>query len=238
MQPPAPLLSIVVPALAPDDELRRCLDSVRIACGADRACEIVLVVPQAAVAEASRRFPDVKVRAERRRGIYGAMNDGIDASSGRYLYFLGKDDIVLPTLREVLAILEAEAPDLVSCDVYWGSRGVFRGTPARLLLLTRNLCHQGIVYRRELFAEHGRFVRAMRVQADHYFNIRVLWSTRGARVRYVRAPLAWYSGAGFSSRKVDPVFWRLYPLILRKHVGWWASLAVSLGRVARGKRSA
>jgi glycosyltransferase involved in cell wall biosynthesis len=232
------LLSVIIPALEVDVELRRCIDSVRIACGESASYEIVLVTPKAIVGEAAHWFPGAKVCPERRRGIYAAMNDGASASSGRYLYFLGKDDILLPTIGRVLEVLAIASPDLVSCDVYWGARGRISGNPGRLRLLVGNLCHQGLVYRRELFFRDGPFLRAMRIQADHYLNIRVLWNHARARVVYLRFPLVWFSAGGSSSRQVDPVFWRLYPVILRRHVGRWAAVAVCIYRALRGKRAA
>lgn len=41
----------------------------------------------------------------RTRRIYGAMNDGASASHAGY-HFLGKDDIVLPTLRDAVTLRE------------------------------------------------------------------------------------------------------------------------------------
>lgn len=230
-----PLLSVVIPALDSDLELRRCVDSVRLACPGREQCEVVLVMPARRVEQAQRAFPGDKIVAERRAGIYAAMNDGIAASSGRYLYFLGKDDIVLPPFADALQVLQVDRPSALFFDVYWGKEGVFSGRPSRWRLLVRNLCHQGIVYSREALERHGPYFRKMRVQADHLLNIRILWdpAMRG-HVRYIGAPLAWYSGAGFSVQvSRDPVFWRLYPLTMRRYVGAWASIVLIASRKLR-----
>jgi glycosyltransferase involved in cell wall biosynthesis len=230
-----PLLSVIVPALVADRELRRCLDSLHLALGDGPEWELILVMPVDVAADAKRLHPDVTICPERRRGIYGAMNDGAKASRGQYLYFLGKDDIALPALRSTLEVIRTRRPSVIFGDVYWGASGVYSGRPSRVRLLWRNACHQGIIYSRSSFYRHGPYLRKLKGQADHYINLRLLWSEEGRRAAYLPAPVAWYSGTGYSSTTGDPVFRRLYPLILRKHVGLWASCALQIYRLARWK---
>jgi glycosyltransferase involved in cell wall biosynthesis len=231
-----PLLSIIIPSLDADTELRRCVDSIRLACRQSDV-EVVVVAPGRRVDAVQELLPDAVVVAETRRGIYGAMNDGIQASRGRYLYFMGKDDILLAQLPSVIETRLAASPSAVFFDVYWGSDGIYSGRPSRWRLLVRNLCHQGVVYSREAIVAHGPYMRRMKVQADHLLNIKLLWD-RGlrSRVQYVAEPLAWYSGAGFSAAARDPVFRRIYPAVLRRYVGMWAAWLVVVSRCLRGRR--
>lgn len=237
--PSSPLLSVIIPALEADLELRRSVDCVRLACGNDGRTEIVVVMPKHRVEDGRGLVPEGRIVAESRKGIYAAMNDGILASRGRYLYFLGKDDIVLPPFRQVLDALESRAPASLFFDVYWGVAGVYSGRPSRWRILVRNSCHQGIVYSREVLARHGPYLRRMRVQADHLLNIRMLWDRSLYRnICYLRFPLVWYSGAGFSAQLArDPVFWRAYPTTLRRYVGRWAKLVLIASRRLRGRSS-
>lgn len=176
------------------------------------------------------------VVAESHPSIYGAMNDGVAASRGRYLYFIGKDDILLPPFGDMLRILADHEPSAVFCDVYWGAQGIYSGRPSRWRVLVRNFCHQGIVYSREALERHGPYIRKMRVQADHLLNVRLLWDRELAkRIRYFARPLAWYSGAGFSATARDPVFWRLYPVVMRRYVGGWAAFVLLVSRKLRGR---
>lgn len=232
---PIPLLSIIIPALEPDAELARCVHCILGATQNLDLPEIVIVTPPQFVNITAALFPNTRVCAESRRGIYAAMNDGAAFSRGRYLYFIGKDDMMLSTLREVMKILEYEHPFALFCDVYWGSSGTFSGKPSRLRLLGRNLCHQGIIYSREAFDRHGPYLRSMRVQADHYVNIKILWDhVAASRIRYLDKPLAWYAGDGFSMTNRDAIFWRLYPNILRRYVGFWAMYLLLGYRMIRG----
>jgi glycosyltransferase involved in cell wall biosynthesis len=232
----APEISVVIPALVPDRELRRCVDSIRLACGSSELCEVVVVVPPDRLSATREMLPFEIVIAESRKSIYGAMNDGIAASKGRYLYFVGKDDVVLPTFKIALDAVVGRAPSAVFFDVYWGSKGVYSGRPSRWLVLGRNVCHQGILYSREAVLRHGPYVRKMRVQADHLLNIRLLWDSRlRDSIVYLASPLAWYSGDGFSTMSRDKVFWRLYPLVMRRYVGRSAACALVMYRKLRGR---
>lgn len=230
-----PVLSVVIPVLEPDAELARCVHCILGATQGLPAPEVVIVTPAKFVATIAALYPGARVCAESRRGIYAAMNDGAAVSRGKYLYFIGKDDMMLSTLREVLTLLECKNPFALFCDVYWGSTGIFSGKPSRLRLLGRNLCHQGIIYSREAFDRHGPHLRSMRVQADHFLNIKILWDrTAASQIYYLKKPLAWYSGDGFSLTNRDAKFWRLYPNIMRRYVGCWAMCLLLGYRILRG----
>lgn len=237
-KPGRPLLSVIIPALDIDLELERCIGSVRLAFGeTDDRVEIVLVAPGSRIGLAKERLQGVaQFVAETRRGIYGAMNDGIRASTGRYLYFLGKDDIVLAPFSKVMDQLSENGGSAAFFDVYWGAQGIYSGKPSKWRLLTRNLCHQGIVYSREVIDKHGPYLSRMKVQADHLLNIRLLWDAQfAATVRYMPGARVWYASEGFSSVARDPVFWRLYPVILKRYVSPIASALLVISRHVRGR---
>lgn len=234
---PRPLLSVIIPAIDADIELRRCVDSIQLACGYGPECEVLVVMPSGCIEHARSVLLGVSFVAERRRGIYAAMNDGLAAARGRYLYFIGKDDIVLAPFCDLLKVLRDEAPASVFCDVYWGRDGIFTGMPSRWRVLWKNYCHQGIVYSRETLEKHGPYLRKMCVQADHFVNIKMLWDRESmSRHLYIRGARVWYSGDGFSSVARDPVFWRLYPVVMRRYVGTFASWLLIASRKVRGRR--
>ena len=209
-----------MPTLQADMELRRCIDSIRLALPDPGQCEIVVVLPARHLQQAARVLEGVRLVAETRRGVYGAMNDGMAASTGRYLYFVGKDDILLPAAADIVRLLAAEAPRLLFADVYWGDEGVRRGRTTRWLVLFRNVCQQGIIYSREAVQANGPFLRQLRVQADHLLNIRALWepAARG-RVRYVAKPLAWYSATGLSFQSRDTTFHKVHAAVIARYLG-------------------
>lgn len=235
---PAPLLTVVVPALRVDAELRRCIDSIRLVLPDASDCEVVLVVPPRHVGGARQRFPDARVVAESRPSVYAAMNDGVAASTGRYLYFVGQDDVLLPVATEALKVLVAESPYVLFADVYWGSDGVRRGRTSRWSVLFMNVCQQGIVYSREAVLANGPYLRRLRVQADHLLNIRVLWHPAAkGRVRYLPRPLAWYAATGMSFRTRDTVFHRVHAAIIGRYLGPVAACLWRLYRRIRPEKT-
>lgn len=228
----APLLSVIIPALRVDMELRRCIDSVRLALPQPSQCEILLVVPQAQL-EAAGELHDVRVIAESRPSIYGAMNDGAAASRGRYLFFLGKDDILLPAAREAMDLLARTQPGILFCDVYWGDEGVRSGATSKWKILFRNVCQQGIIYSRANVARSGPFLRRLRVQADHLLNIKILWDAQRGPVLFLHKPLVWYAATGLSLTARDTAFYRVHPAIIRRHLGPVAAFAWRLYKKVR-----
>ncbi len=220
-----PLLSIIVPTLSVDLELRRCIDSVELTIPDFTLWELVLVLPKGtsgatAFSEATALYPRARIIVESRPSVYAAMNDGAAASTGRYLYFLGKDDILLPSMCEVLKLVASVSPSALFADVYWGTRGLRKGRTSRWQILFVNACHQGIIYSRESFAVHGPYIRRFRMHADQLLNIRLFWD-EGIRQRmiYMPRPIALYSGTGISSRTFDANFVRVQPAIIQRFIG-------------------
>lgn len=217
-----PLLSIIIPALRVDRELRRCVDSVHLALESFTGYEVIVVMPGAHVQSAADALPDVQIVAECRPSVYAAMNDGIKASNGQYLYFLGKDDILLPSVRHLLPTLANERPAAVFAAVFWGGQGRRTCRTSRWQILFFNVCHQGIVYSRNCLDTHGPYVRRFRTHGDHLLNIRLLWDTSLApRITFASTPIAWYAETGLSSTTLDANFAKVQPAIIRRYLGTW-----------------
>lgn len=216
-------LSFIIPALARNHELDRCIAAIQSAITSHELYEIIVICPPDSVMDIEAGFPMARVVIETRKSIYGAMNDGIRVAKGEFLYFLGQDDIVLSGFEKLIQELK---DDVTVFDVFWGNKGVYRNFPNRYLLLVRNICHQGVVYRKSLFYSHGVFCTRFRVQADHFMNIKLFWSKPEApSISYRKQVFSHYSANGFSTTEKDRVFHELYPLILRHYVG---RLAASL----------
>ncbi len=215
-----PDLSIILPALQPNDDLIRCIGSVRAALKNKILYEIIIVTPDVVFFDDIAGSDDLSIYDEDSPGIYGAMNTGINKAAGRFLYFIGQDDILLPATVDAVIQGKENVADLILANVFWGKDRIFKNNIFRKYLAWRNWCHQGIFYNRERFIkEIGEYPVQFKTQADHYINI-VFSSVPLLRVTKYHGCVAWYSADGFSSSSPDLVFRPVFPAIVRNHIGF------------------
>ena len=163
-----------------------------------------------------KRFNSSKIlwTSEVDNGIYDAMNKGITRASGEWVYFLGADDTFVgpEVLGKVFQNKTYEA-DFVYGKVYdqrlkRNSEGEFDKTR----LLQKNICHQAIFFKRDLFKEIGYYQPRYRLFADWDFNLKC-FSKAEVRKKYIDVVVANYSEGGASAENNDLLFFRevLFP---------------------------
>ncbi len=211
-------VSVILPALSANNEYFRCLYSIRAAFSDRLKFEIICVVRDV---NAFIGFEDLDLHIirEDESGIYGAMNNGIKKATGRYLYFIGQDDILLPAAANAIIQGKKNEADLILADVFCGKNRIFKNILSKKYLAWRNWCHQGIFYNRERFIkEIGEYPVHFKAQADHYVNIVFSSTPKTIKCRY-NGCVAWYSSDGFSSKSPDLVFRQAFPKIVLEHIG-------------------
>ena len=157
--------------------------------------------------------PALRYVSEPDEGIYDAMNKGIRLTSGKFLYFLGAGDRLLPGVLEAVAAEirklpcqgQTSQPTLLYGNVDWCSSRPYDGRFNRFKLLRRNICHQAIFYQRSVFERLGFYNTKYPSLADWEFNIRC-FNDRGIRKRYIPLRIANYEGGGKSATTLDPAF--------------------------------
>jgi glycosyltransferase involved in cell wall biosynthesis len=218
-------LSVILPTLTADAEYLRCIYALRAVLAGRIHYEIIPVVRDV------ETFPrlessDLRIVPEESRGIYAAMNTGLDHAKGTYVYFIGQDDILLPEAIHALNRGMQKHADLILANVFYGKGRVYKNRPSPHWLIWRNWCHQGIIYRRELLRETGmHFPEAFKTQADHYVNI-VLTAGHGATIVKHDGCIAWYSASGSSCKIVDSAFRARFRSLVREYFGFPASATV------------
>lgn len=211
-------VSIIIPVLKPSNDFLRCLYSIRTALEGQVKYYIICVVRDV---DAFSEYwgSDICFVNEDEPGIYGAMNKGICEARGRYMYFIGQDDVLLPTSAKAITQGLKGCADLILADVFWGSNGVFKNNPDKHSLVWRNWCHQGVFYNRLKFdKEVGEYSVQFKVQADHYANI-LFSNISGLKTFKYDGCVAWYASDGFSSRFLDKKFRAAFPEIVRRNFG-------------------
>jgi glycosyltransferase involved in cell wall biosynthesis len=142
------------------------------------------------------------------KGIYDAMNKGIDIAKGEWLYFLGSDDYIFEnsTLEKLIEIGDLENYDFVYGNVFSPGYGEnYDGYFDQQKILSKNICHQAIFVRKKLFQSLGKFDIRYELLADYDFNLRAVFN-RKVRKRHIDLTVAFYAPAGSSSVKTDEKF--------------------------------
>ncbi len=176
-----------------------------------------------------------KFISERDRGIYDAMNKGVEMSTGDFIYFLNSDD-TLYNSRVIGSVVEGIKKN-PQYDYYYGgviSQNIFgsqsynillKEIPDRSIKLGQNIRHQSIFVRRKLFSQLGGFSLDYKVNADYEWECRLVKNQK--KGKFLNILIANYNQTGFSSKGT----WSQYKekrSIIRKHFGFLAGLIFSI----------
>lgn len=223
-------VTIILPALLPTPDFHRAISSVRAAMEGRLEYELICVV-RAIEKFAACAGDDMRVVQESEPGIYGAMNSALPLARGRFLYFMGQDDILLPAVCDAIFQGIDQQADLILANVFWGSTCVYENKASRHALVWKNWCHQGLIYDRLKFNQRvARYPLKFKSQADHYANI-VFCSESRVTVTKYQGCIAWYAADGYSVQVRDEIFRAEFPALVRKHYGYISWLMVAIRRI-------
>lgn len=158
--------------------------------------------------------PRIRITSGKDKGIYDAMNKGIDLAGGQWLYFMGADDELHDSgvLAAIAAAAGAGGRDVIYGDVriigatVWAKDGDRYDGPFDLKrLLQKNICHQSLFYRRSFIKERiGYYNIEYRICADWDFNLKC---RANASFHYLDLLVAnFYAGGESTQSQDDPKF--------------------------------
>lgn len=165
-------------------------------------------------------------------GIYDAMNKGIDAAHGNWVYFIGAGDTMLNVADKVVPYLTS-----ANC-VYYGD--VYRLDLLRLYdgkfspfkLAINNICQQAIFYPLAAVRKY-KYNTKYRIQADHDLNMQ-LYGDKSFCFKYIPVVISNYEGAGFSVQNLDKPFFRDKMAVIKSNFSYLVYLyAVSRSMLAK-----
>lgn len=165
------------------------------------------------------------------KGIYDAMNKGVAAATGDYVYFLGADDILMPdAFSKMLASLsDTSALPVIYGDVIMRPEGIRyagRFTAGKLCLW--NISHQAMLTPRSLLTATP-YSLSYPVLADYAFNLTHFPSVP---YRYVDVIVAHFTMWGASGRNTDPAFSRDKMRLIRQNFGIAMWMYIHLRNIA------
>ncbi len=176
-------------------------------------------------------------------GISDAMNQGVQQATGDYLLFLHADDYLArpDSIRHLLAQLQPDTDVYTAAVLFSGQNPrVHRPRPWwPLIYLKMPACHQGIVCRRQLFAQYGGFDVHLKITMDYDFLLRLY--RHGVKVQRDDTVLAVMRDTGISSRRDWPSLRRRFIEEQRVHLKnsrcfWQRGLYRLYGRLYRAYR--
>lgn len=229
-------LSIIVPTYNCEKTLRRCLDSIVEQSYCDWEVLLMDGVSKDDTLSIARSYNDARIRiySEPDKGIYDAMNKGIDQSRGEWLYFIGSDDYLYnPDSLEGIFSEEIDDYDVVYGTVYaphWEDKLKGEWTIENYM---DNRCHQAIFYKRSFFGKNIRYNTRYKACADSAINMRWFLSPK-YKCKYIPVVVANYSDGGYSSQINDVEYEKDQAIIILKYghavlptseikrMAWWS----------------
>jgi glycosyltransferase involved in cell wall biosynthesis len=141
-------------------------------------------------------------QSEPDNGIYDAMNKGTKHATGKWIYFLGADDILLPDFSQFAN--ELSDPNAI----YYGSvrtRGVMRfGKVSTYHMAKTGIFHQAIVYPADVFKKYSYNLK-YRIFADYELNMRC-FKDKSFKWIYKDHVIANFNHTGLSGTQRDDAF--------------------------------
>ncbi len=206
----SPFFSIIIPTYNSELLLNKTLDSILSQQFED--FEILIIDGLStdgtlSIAE-NKKDNRIKIASEKDNSIYDAMNKGIRASRGEYLFFLGSDDTFFDNevLLKVYDNITRYKPNILYGNVYserFG--GVYDGEFSAESLFTHNICHQSIFYYKKVFNKTGVFNVKYKSHADWDNNMKWFLNPFISKM-YLDVIVANYSDGGLSSLQEDKNF--------------------------------
>lgn len=203
-----PIISIVIPTFNCALELSKTMESLREQEYTDFECLVVDGLSTDNTISVVERFKgkvgfSITVSSSKDKGIYDAMNKGVQLAQGKYIQFMGAGDTLADstTLNNVVKFCSKEKFDVVYGYVNVdGANG--KTIKNKMNLLTtfryRPICHQAIFAKKE-WLKRFPFQLKFNYVADQDWIMRT-YANR-AKFKYIEVPIANYNLNGFSSTK-------------------------------------
>lgn len=163
------------------------------------------------------------------KGIYDAMNKGIQSSRGDWLLFLGADDVLLDSVHEFVSAITDSTAVYYGNVLHLSNNQLYDGEFNILKLIRRNIPHQGTFFPKNIFNDN-LYDPTFPLLADYAFNLRMY-----SKTKYVYLPIVFakFNDKGISSQLVDYEFrGKLHRIIKDNYhfsvflifsLAWWAT---------------
>jgi glycosyltransferase involved in cell wall biosynthesis len=161
------------------------------------------------------------------KGIYNAFNFGILKAKGKWIMFFGGDDLILPSMNELLNQIEKQQSNeaAIVSNVVFGDKQIFQPFRSKYGLIFKNWCQQGVLYNNKVFVGL-LFDEKYPIQADHKFNIQIAsrWKNQ---IKYIPNVISYFNISGISQTVNDLEFRKDLPSIISNNFGkFWGTVTL------------
>jgi|GEM_PF-966716 len=218
------IFSIIIPTYNCSELLRDTLESIF---SQDRNLFECIIVDGASkdntintILKYKKKYPDnVRYISEPDKGVYDAMNKGIDLSEGEYLYFIGAGDtLIQDCLCKIRGNLKFEL-EFVYGNVYYQEVKKVKGyVMDKRDMMLGNICHQSIFYNKKIFRVLGKYNLKYKIFSDNEFN-KKCFSNDLIKKRYFDILICNYLGNGLSSNNREYAYENDYYSIVVNNFG-------------------
>lgn len=234
---PRPFFSIIIPTYNSAGTLSACIESIITQSFNNWEILIVDAVSKDDTTQLAASYaatnPSIRIVSEKDKGIYDAMNKGINLAAGEWLYFMGSDDKLFDV--EVLQNVAGAINNIAGVEIVYGNvfserfNGLYDGAFNYSKILKKNISHQAIFFNKKVFDKTGYFNLDYKAQSDWDHNLK--WLLAGdIKKQYINTTVAFYADGGFSSLNGDDVFYKdiraNYLSYGKKTLPLWKKLAV------------
>lgn len=205
-----PKISIIIPTYNSEEFIQTAIESIVIQTYEEY--EILIIDGNSSdktvdsIKKMSQKHQQIRYISEKDKGIYDAMNKGIELAKGEWLYFLGSDDALNDK-----KVLQKVADTLNGFDVVYGNvirsstQKEYAGEFTYEKLNQKNICHQALFVHKSVFKTVGKFNLKYKVLADWIHNF-AWFSTPKIKHKFIDLVIAKYNDEGFSSNTSDLAF--------------------------------
>jgi len=145
--------------------------------------------------------------SENDTGIYDAFNKGINLSKGKWISFLGSDDIYKDNAIELyyknIVELKREV-DFIHSEVKVGERKIIKGEWSwKIFKRDMNIAHVGAFHHKKYFEKYGLFDTSYRIVGDYELLLRARSNLKALKINEVTAIMG---DEGISNKSIKEVF--------------------------------
>lgn len=218
-------ISIIMATFNAEKVIEECLQS--IIAQSFKSIEIIVVDGDSVDATISilKKYEGYNVRwiSERDKGIYDALNKGIKLAKGKWLYFMGADDRLLPGFSELAKKLTKTNTIYYGNSEEWFTSDerppyiLLKGKFSKYRLAKYCINHQAILYPAAAFKKNSYNLK-YKIFADYCINIQ-LWGDGDFKKQFFPITIARYNMNGVSSIVKDEAFKKDKPALIKKYLG-------------------